>query len=125
MTIDSGELNTGVALQTRDFDIQRRIQLVYLDDTLRIARFLPSSELSDSEQEEEGGEQEEILFVFKKAPEEEEEGAEEEPEGEEEVSLGGGLRQTGLKRLEHSKWGNSFSSWGLSVCLVPPHLPQC
>jgi hypothetical protein len=99
LSIDSGELNTGVGQQSRDFDIQRRIQVVYLDDTLRIARFLPSSELTDSEQEEEGGEQEEILFVFKRAAEEEEAAAEEEPEEEEEVNGAGGA-----SRLKGELW---------------------
>lgn len=59
-------------VQQREFDIQRRIQIAYLDDTLRVARFLPSEELADDEAGEQRSE-EEIIFVFKRVVEEEEE----------------------------------------------------
>ena len=37
------------AVQQKEFNIQRRIQIAYLDETLRIARFLPSEELADDD----------------------------------------------------------------------------
>ncbi len=73
LEIERGELSTGVGgVQQREFDIQRRIQIAYLDDTLRVARFLPSEELADDEAGEQRSE-EEILFVFKRVVEQEEE----------------------------------------------------
>jgi hypothetical protein len=56
------------APQLKEFNIQRRIQISYLDDTLRVARFLPSEELADDEA---GGQksEEEIIFVFKRVVE--------------------------------------------------------
>ena len=45
LSIERGELNTGLGTQQREFGIQRRIQVLYLDDTLRIARFLPDEDL--------------------------------------------------------------------------------
>jgi CO dehydrogenase/acetyl-CoA synthase beta subunit len=69
---------------------------VYLDDTLRIARFLPDQSLEDSEADQEAAqrEAEPILFVFKRvveeaAEEEEEVVVEEEEEEEEQVGWGG------------------------------------
>jgi hypothetical protein len=59
-------------VQQREFDIQRRIQIAYLDETLRVARFMPSEELADDEAGEQRSE-EEIIFVFRRAGEEEEE----------------------------------------------------
>jgi hypothetical protein len=38
LSIREGELNLGVSTQAKQFDINRKIQIVYLDDTLRIAR---------------------------------------------------------------------------------------
>jgi hypothetical protein len=77
LTIDRGELNTGFGgTQPKDFDIQRRIQIVYLDEQVRVARFLPSEDLQDSE---DAGE-DEILFVFRRASG----GADEEEEEEDE-----------------------------------------
>jgi hypothetical protein len=38
LEIREGELNLGVSKQAKAFDINRKIQIVYLDDTLRIAR---------------------------------------------------------------------------------------
>jgi hypothetical protein len=66
LEIERGELKTGVgAVQQKEFNIQRRIQIAYLDETLRIARFLPSEELADDEAGEQRSE-EEIIFVFKR-----------------------------------------------------------
>eukprot|EP00775_Hariotina_reticulata_P005046 gene5046-5287_t len=106
LRITEGELNLGLGTQQKEFDITRKIQIVYLDDTLRIARFLPSEDLVDEESEEaQGGpESDEILFVFQRvveAEEEEEEEVVEEVEEEEEerpaspvLSLfGGGTRK--------------------------------
>lgn len=86
LSITEGELNFGVTKQAKTFNINRKIQIVYLDETLRIARFLPSEELSDSEAEEaQGGpESEQILFVFARSGQEAEEEAEEEEPAEEE-----------------------------------------
>lgn len=39
LRITEGELNTGLGTQQKEFDITRKIQIVYLDDTLRIARW--------------------------------------------------------------------------------------
>jgi hypothetical protein len=38
LSIREGELNFGVTKQSKEFDINRKIQIVYLDETLRIAR---------------------------------------------------------------------------------------
>lgn len=46
LSIDRGELNTGVGgTQQKQFNIQRRIKIEFLDETLRIARFLPDEDL--------------------------------------------------------------------------------
>lgn len=103
LTIREGELNAGIVNQQKEFDITRKIQILYLDDTLRVARFLPSEDLADQESEEaQGGpESEEILFVFQRVAEEAQaDEDEEEPEPEEERSgspvlnlFGGGTRR--------------------------------
>lgn len=49
LSITRGELNTGFGTQQREFDINRTIQLVYLDGNLRIARFLPNEDGEDGE----------------------------------------------------------------------------
>lgn len=65
LTIDRGELSTGLGgTQQKEFNIQRRIQIAYLDDSFRIARFLPDDKLTDDEAEE--SQDEEILFVFRR-----------------------------------------------------------
>lgn len=38
LSITEGELNFGVTKQAKTFNINRKIQIVYLDETLRIAR---------------------------------------------------------------------------------------
>jgi hypothetical protein len=43
LRITEGELNIGLGTQQKEFDITRKIQIVYLDDTLRIARSAPGS----------------------------------------------------------------------------------
>lgn len=38
LSIKEGEISTGLGKQTKEFDIERKIKIVYLDDNLRIAR---------------------------------------------------------------------------------------
>jgi hypothetical protein len=38
LSITEGEINAGFGASPKAFDIQRKIQIVYLDDTLRVAR---------------------------------------------------------------------------------------
>lgn len=38
LSIKEGEISTGLGTQAKQFDIERRIKIVYLDDNLRIAR---------------------------------------------------------------------------------------
>lgn len=38
LTIKEGEISTGPVKQSKAFDIERKIQIVYLDENLRIAR---------------------------------------------------------------------------------------
>jgi hypothetical protein len=38
LSIKEGEISTGLGKQTKEFDIERKIKIVYLDENLRIAR---------------------------------------------------------------------------------------
>ncbi|KXZ56152.1 hypothetical protein GPECTOR_1g13 [Gonium pectorale] len=50
LNITSGELSTGLGgPQKKEFNIQRKIKILYLDEDIRVALFLPSEELADSE----------------------------------------------------------------------------
>ncbi|KAG2493381.1 hypothetical protein HYH03_008513 [Edaphochlamys debaryana] len=76
LNITSGEVQAGVGgAIKKDFDIKRKIKILYLDDQIRVAQFLPS-DLQDSERDENGGgDSEDIVFVFQRvnAPAEEDE----------------------------------------------------
>lgn len=39
LSIKEGEISTGLGKQSKEFDIERKIKIVYLDDNLRIARW--------------------------------------------------------------------------------------
>lgn len=69
LTIDSGEIKSGVGgAQSKELNIQREVQIVYLDEVLRIARYLPvEGQSGEDEDEESSGGEEESLFVFKRA----------------------------------------------------------
>ncbi len=90
LSIRKGELSTGIGgPQMREFDVARKIQIPYLDESLRIARLLPDDDLEDEESEGSSLEGQPILFVFRKVQEdveEEEEEEEEDGDDEEQVS---------------------------------------
>ncbi|PNH12287.1 putative plastid-lipid-associated protein 8, chloroplastic [Tetrabaena socialis] len=89
LNITNGELVAGLGGPVKkDFNIQRKIKILYLDDEIRIALFLPSEDLPDTEADENGGRsQDDIVFVFQRiteaaAPEEEQS---EDSDGEDEA----------------------------------------
>lgn len=43
LSIKEGEISTGLGSQTKEFDIERQIKIVYLDENLRIARYVAAA----------------------------------------------------------------------------------
>lgn len=69
LNITRGEIKAGIGgTVEKEFNIQRRIQISYLDERLRVARFIPSAELEDDEAAGQGS-TEEIIFVFERVAE--------------------------------------------------------
>ncbi|KAG2440887.1 hypothetical protein HXX76_003741 [Chlamydomonas incerta] len=85
LNITEGEIMAGLGGPVKKaFDIQRKIQILYLDDEIRVALFLPTEGLADTEADENGGSsQEDIVFVFQRIAESAEEEAPAEDDGEE------------------------------------------
>ncbi|GIL44491.1 hypothetical protein Vafri_1944 [Volvox africanus] len=83
------EISTGFGGPTKKtLDIKRRIKILYLDDEIRVAQFLPDETLPDTEADENGGRSgEDVVFVFQRITEEEEteDAPADDSEGEEEA----------------------------------------
>lgn len=66
LDIKEGELKAGLGgAEKKTFDIKRKIQILYLDDEYRVAKFLPSDAKDDEAEANGGKSSEEIIFVFK------------------------------------------------------------
>lgn len=75
LSISTGEIQAGLGGPVKkEFNIKRKIKILYLDDELRVALFLPSEDLPDSESAER---EEDIVFVFQRIKDAAEEEAEE------------------------------------------------
>ncbi|KAG2450565.1 hypothetical protein HYH02_005066 [Chlamydomonas schloesseri] len=103
LNITEGEIMAGLGGPARKtFDIQRKIQILYLDDEIRVALFLPTEGLADTEAEENGGSSnEDIVFVFQRIAETaEEEEAPAEDDGEEAPKAASPFPFGGTRKLE-------------------------
>ncbi|EFJ43883.1 hypothetical protein VOLCADRAFT_106656 [Volvox carteri f. nagariensis] len=91
LNITDGEISAGLGGPIKKtFDIQRKIKILYLDDKVRVAQFLPDDSLPDTEADENGGRSgEDVVFVFQRITEEaeaeEEDGQADDGEGAEEA----------------------------------------
>ncbi|GLC33002.1 hypothetical protein PLESTB_000381600 [Pleodorina starrii] len=100
LNITDGEISAGLGGPIKKtFNIKRTIKILYLDDELRVAQFLPSADLPDTEADENGGRSgEDVVFVFQRITEEAEDEAQaDDGEGAEQASkpapfFGGGRK---------------------------------